>query len=59
MLAIEALKLALEKENGSIVLYEKLANTHAEIKDLLSDLLNEEYKHKKRIEERIRELTKY
>jgi len=58
MLAIEALKLALEKENGSIALYKKLANTHPEITDLLSDLLNEEYKHKKKIEEKIGELTK-
>ncbi|MFB3919509.1 ATP phosphoribosyltransferase regulatory subunit [Candidatus Velamenicoccus archaeovorus] len=58
MLAIEALKLALEKENGSIALYKKLTNAHPEIADLLSDLLNEEYKHKKKIEEKISELTK-
>ncbi|MFA5038813.1 MAG: hypothetical protein WC732_03945 [Candidatus Omnitrophota bacterium] len=58
MLAIEALQLALKKEEASITLYQKLANTYKEIQPLLSDLLNEEYKHKKLIEEKIRELTK-
>ena len=59
MLAIEALQLALDKESGSIALYEELANTHPEIRELCSDLLNEEYKHKKKIEDKIHELTKY
>ncbi|MDD5018823.1 MAG: hypothetical protein PHS61_00155 [Candidatus Omnitrophica bacterium] len=59
MLAIEALNLALEKETGSIALYEKLSQSHTELQDLFADLLNEEYKHKKKIEEKIRELTKY
>jgi len=53
MTAKEALELALEKESASIKLYERLAAEHPAIKDLLIDLLNQEYLHKKIIEERI------
>lgn len=56
MVLSEALDLALKKEEASIALYEKLANEHKEIRSFLLDLLNEEYKHKKLIQEKIREL---
>ena len=59
MTLVEALKLALEKENSSIDLYTKLGNKHAEIKELTLFLLNEEQKHRKMIEEKIAEVTKY
>lgn len=59
MTPTEALELALSKEKASIELYARLANEHAEIRDLLFDLLNEEEKHKKMIEEKIRSMTRY
>ena len=55
----EALQLALSKEEGSIELYKRLANEHAEIRELLSSLVIEEEKHKKLIKKRITEITKY
>lgn len=59
MIPLEALKLALSKEEAAITLYSRLATNHPEIKDLLFTLLNEEEKHKKLIEAKIVELTKY
>lgn len=59
MTPVEALELALNKEKASIELYAKLANQHPAIKELLFTLLNEEEKHKKLIEARIAEITKY
>jgi rubrerythrin len=59
MTPVEALELALSKENASIELYSRLADEHNEIRDLLFELLNEEEKHKKMIEEKIRSMTKY
>jgi rubrerythrin len=59
MTPVEALQLALEKEKTSIELYSKLAASHVEIKDLLYALLTEEEKHKKMIEQKITEITKY
>jgi len=56
---IEALKLALSKEEGSIKLYNELYLKHPEIKDLLLFLINEEERHKQLIEKKIVELTKY
>jgi rubrerythrin len=53
MTPADALELALKKENASIRLYSRLANQHAVIRDMLLDLLNEEYKHKKIIEKKI------
>lgn len=58
MIPIEALKIALVQEEQAIKLYKDLLVKHPVIKDLLSDLVNEEYKHKKLIEDKIRELTK-
>lgn len=59
MTIVEALKLALGKEKNSIKLYQDLAQNHSAIKDLLLFLLNEEEKHKKLIEEKIVEVTRY
>ncbi len=59
MTPVEALKLALHKEKASIALYAKLANEHPAVKELLFMLLNEEEKHKKLIETKITEITKY
>ena len=59
MTPVEALKMALTKEEASIELYKELAVKHTAIKDLLLSLLDEEYKHKKMIEEKIVQLTKY
>lgn len=56
---IEFLKLALKQEEESIKLYKKMSIEHSAIKDLLTELLNEEYLHKKKIEAKIRELTRY
>lgn len=53
---VEALELALSKEEAAISLYKKLALEHSVIKELLEGLLNEEEKHKQIIERKISEL---
>jgi rubrerythrin len=58
MTLLEALKLALKKEEASIELYKKLLITNKPLEDLLTLLLNEEFKHKKLIEEEIYKATK-
>ena len=58
MVPIEVLKMALEKEKEAAEFYTKMALEHASLKDILTDLANEEYKHKKLIEAKIQELTK-
>ena len=57
MTPVDALKLALEKENNAIELYQKLAIEHSAIKELLLFLMNEEEKHKKLLEKKIVEVT--
>ena len=57
MTPVEALELALSKEEAAIALYRKMANEHSEIRDLFS-LLNEEEKHKKLIKEKLAELRR-
>ncbi len=59
MSPVEALQLALTKEQNSIDLYQRLSLRHKELSDLLSMLIIEEEKHKKLIEEKMRELTRY
>ena len=56
MTPIEALDLALSKEEQSIKLYSKLSIEHLAIKELLDFLANEEEKHKLLIEKKIAEL---
>ncbi|MDD5454700.1 MAG: hypothetical protein PHW62_04295 [Candidatus Ratteibacteria bacterium] len=58
MTTIEALKLALAKEEASIKLYKSLALNNPAIKELLYILLNEEERHKKLIEEKIAKLMR-
>ncbi len=59
MTPVEALNLALQKENSSIKLYTDLSNKLPEIRQLLLFLINEEEKHKKMVEDKIVEVTKY
>ena len=59
MIDIEVLKLALEKEEDSIRVYKGLMLEHPNIKELLSQLITEEQKHKLLIQKRIAELSGY
>ncbi|MDD4957307.1 MAG: ferritin family protein [Candidatus Omnitrophica bacterium] len=57
MTPVEALKIALAKEDASVRLYKKLAEEHPAIRDLLTELLIEEEKHRKMIEKKLVQLT--
>lgn len=57
MTPVEALQLALTKEQNAIDFYDRLSEDHKAISELLLFLLNEEEKHKKLIQEKIVELT--
>ena len=57
MTPVDALEIALAKEEASIKLYRRFAEEHPAIKELLLSLLNEEEKHKKLIEGKIVTLT--
>jgi len=59
MTPVEALQLAITKEQNAIDLYERLSRQHPVIKELLLVLLNEEEKHKKLLQDKIQELTRY
>ena len=59
MTPVEALELALAKEEEAIKLYKDLAIKHTAIKDLLISLSSEEQKHKKIIQDKIVELKRY
>jgi len=59
MTPMEALKLALSKEEQSIDLYRDLSVKHPAIKELLIFLINEEMKHKKLIEQEMSKLSRY
>lgn len=56
---VDALKLALSKEEEAMQLYEKLSVEQSVAKDIFNFLVNEEQKHKKLIEQKIAELTRY
>lgn len=56
---VDALKLALSKEEEAIEVYTKLSCDHPVVKEVLAFLINEEEKHKKLIETKISELTRY
>jgi len=58
MTPVEALQLAITKEQNAIDFYERLSQKHTAIKELLLFLLNEEQKHKKMIQDKIRDLTR-
>jgi len=55
---IEALNMALAREEASIELYRKLAAEHRVAEDIFTLLFNEENKHKALIEKKIFELMK-
>ncbi|MBU4303754.1 MAG: hypothetical protein KKC39_04175 [Candidatus Omnitrophica bacterium] len=58
MIEMEALKLALSKEQSSVKYYQELLVKHPVLKDLFYLLLNEEQKHVMMIEEKIAQLYK-
>jgi len=55
---VEALKMALAREESSIELYRKFAVEHKVAEDVFTFLFNEENKHKMLIEKKIFELMK-
>ncbi|MFH1046307.1 MAG: hypothetical protein V1727_05010 [Candidatus Omnitrophota bacterium] len=55
---VEALKIALEKEESAIKLYQKFLVEHTAAKDVFEYLLAEEEKHKTMINKKITELTR-
>ncbi|HNX82154.1 MAG TPA: hypothetical protein PKL77_08430 [Candidatus Omnitrophota bacterium] len=59
MIDIEALELALSKEDASIKLYTKLISQHPNLKELLYFLVSEEEKHKDLINKKIEELKRF
>lgn len=56
---IEALELALQKENESISAYQKFSVEFPVAKETFLFLLNEEEKHKKMIQDKIVELKSH
>ncbi len=56
---VEALKLALSKEQESIDLYSRIQQEHSNLRETMLFLIDEEHKHKQLIEKKIAELTKY
>ena len=59
MIPLEALKLALSKEIESITLYKRLGVDHPGLRDVFDFLIIEEERHKKLMEGKIQELTKF
>jgi rubrerythrin len=58
---VEALKLALEKEVEACNIYQKFSieSKMLEVRDIFMFLSDEERKHQKLIENKIKEITKY
>lgn len=59
MTPVEALKLALEREEASIELYKELIKEHPVLQEVFTLLLNEEFKHKKLVENELHKETRY
>jgi len=57
MIPVEALELALKREEDSITMYQKFAGEFPVAKEIFIFLLNEEEKHKQLIRKKIQELT--
>jgi rubrerythrin len=55
---VEALKLALSKEEEAITIYKKFSMDFSALKETFSFLINEEEKHKLLLEKKIAEATK-
>lgn len=58
MTPVEALQIALSKEQKSIEIYKKMAIDFPEIRELCTDLQNEEDKHKILIEKKIADMQR-
>ncbi|NLX26573.1 MAG: hypothetical protein GXY61_11570 [Lentisphaerae bacterium] len=58
MILLEALEMALSKEKEAVEKYTELEIKHHALRDLFSFLANEERKHVKMIENKIRDLMK-
>jgi rubrerythrin len=58
MTPVEALKLALSKEEEALQLYQKLSVEHPAVKEVFLFLVNEEQKHKKLLEDKIVAMTR-
>ena len=56
---VEALKVALGKEQEAINLYTKIGTEHTNLKEIMDFLIGEEHKHKQLLDKKIAELTKY
>ncbi len=54
---VEALKIALSKEESSVELYTRLSTQAPAARDILLFLIEEEQKHKHLIDKKIAELT--
>ncbi len=57
MIPVEALQLALKREEDSISMYQKFSNEFPVAREIFIFLLNEEEKHKQLIRNKIQELT--
>jgi len=57
MVEVEALKLALAKEEAAIKAYQEMLISYPALGELLSFLVTEEQKHKKLIEKKIVDLS--
>jgi len=55
----EALKLAPDREQASIKLYQQLIKEHSSLQEMLTYLLNEEFKHRKLIETELAKAMRY
>jgi len=55
---VEALEMALSKEQEAIVMYQKFYEDYPTAKDVFLFLAGEEQKHRKMIEKKIQELTR-
>ena len=55
---VEALELALSKEEDALKTYRRLAIEHVAVKDIFELLANEEEKHRKLLQERIVKMTR-
>ncbi len=58
MILIEALEMALGKEKEAVEKYKELEIKHPALRDVFSSLVDEERKHVKMLEGKIRELMK-
>ncbi|MCK9431804.1 MAG: ferritin family protein [Candidatus Omnitrophica bacterium] len=59
MIEIEALRMALAKEQNAVRIYQGLLAQHPSLKELFSFLVTEEQKHVLMIEKKIGELSRY